>query len=80
MSDYTRSAEEVLTLKAIARLREERMEKLKKSYNFDHIKKKLIKLDKKDKRTWQKKNIVKYVDATKTSVLVMNFVNLVVVK
>lgn len=45
MSDYTRSAEEVLTLKAIARLREERMEKLKKSYNYDHIKKKLIKID-----------------------------------
>jgi len=37
-----------------------------------------LKKSKKDKRTWQKKNIVKYVDATKTSVLVMTFVNLVV--
>jgi len=42
---YERSEEEKMNLRAIARLREERMEKLKKSYNFDHIKKKLIKLD-----------------------------------
>tara|TARA_R110000822_G_scaffold124734_1_gene259185 strand:+ start:107 stop:256 length:150 start_codon:yes stop_codon:yes gene_type:complete len=42
---YERSEEEKMNLRAIARLREERMEKLKKSYNYDHIKKKLIKID-----------------------------------
>ena len=42
---YERSEEAKMNLRAIARLREERMEKLKKSYNYDHIKKKLIKID-----------------------------------
>ena len=57
-----------------------KLEILKRKELIEQFKdlKKNNKNSKKDKRTWQKKNIVKYVDATKTSVLVMTFVNLVV--